>query len=124
MLEFLRTGTIDGIAVGADERTVRDALGPPDDVSALRPTTWRYADATEITFHRGEVAMIAVTARETSDAVIKALDDSGMRYEPDAQLTYDDQVAFVIAESGVTLTLDVTRPRARGFAMPRAGARR
>jgi hypothetical protein len=60
--------------------------------------------------------MITVTARADAEAVKQRLDDAGATYEPQAELTYDDQVAYVIEGSGVTLTLDAARRIGRGFA--------
>jgi hypothetical protein len=51
-LEFLRTGIIDGLGVGASAADVRETLGPPDDTSAIKPPIWKY-EQTEITFRDG-----------------------------------------------------------------------
>jgi hypothetical protein len=114
-LEFLRTGTIDGLGVGASAADVRETLGPPDDTSAIKPPIWKY-EQTEITFRDGYVAMIAVSAHADEEAVTKMLDEAGAVYEPHSALTFDDQIVYVVAGSSVTLTLDATRAVARGFA--------
>jgi hypothetical protein len=114
-LEFLQTGTIDGLGVGASAADVHQQLGPPDDTSAIKPPIWKY-EQTEITFRDGYVVMIAVRAHADAETVTKMLDDASVVYEPHPALTYDDQIAYVVAGSGVTLTLDATQPAARGFA--------
>jgi hypothetical protein len=114
-VEFLRTGTIDGLGVGASAADVRQKFGPPDDTSAIKPPSWKYGQ-TEITFRDGHVVMIAVRAHGDAEAVTKLLDDAGVVYEPHSALTSDDQIAYVVGGSGVTLTFDATQPVARGFA--------
>jgi hypothetical protein len=114
-LEFLRTGTIDGLTVGASAADVRQKLGPPHDTSAITPPIWQY-EQTEITFRDGCVVMITVRAHADAEAVMKMLDEAGVLYAPHSPLTYDDQIAYVVGGSGVTLTLDATRPVAHGFA--------
>jgi hypothetical protein len=70
----------------------------------------------EITFRDGHVVTIAVRAHADAEAVTKMLDGAGVGHEPHAALTYDDQIAYVVDASGVTLTLDTAQPVARGFA--------
>jgi hypothetical protein len=94
---------------------VRQTFGPPDDTSAITPPIWRYEQA-DITFRDGHVVMIAVRAHADAEAVTKMLDDSGVVYVPHSALTADDQIAYVVGGSGVTLTIDATQPVARGFA--------
>jgi threonine synthase len=114
-LEFLRTGAIDGLAVGARPDDVRRKLGPPDDVSSIEPPIWRY-EHTEIVFRDGCVVMITVSANADAQAVTNMLDDAGVTYEPHTALAYDEQIAYVVGGSRVTLTLDATLGVARGFA--------
>ena len=90
-------------------------MGPPEDTSARRPLIWKYEQA-EITFCEDEVLMIAVSVAADARAMQQLLDDEGLRYAPHADLTYDRQVAFVVAPSSVTLTLDLEHPLARAFA--------
>ena len=90
-------------------------FGPPADASALEPLIWKY-EQTEITFRDGYVVMVAVRVPADAEAVMMMLDGAGVVYEPDLALTYDDQVAYVVGGSGVTLTLDVVQPAACGFA--------
>ena len=60
--------------------------------------------------------MIAVRVHAHAEAVTTMWDGAGVVYEPNPALTYADQVAYVVDGSGVTLTLDVVQPAARGFA--------
>jgi hypothetical protein len=115
-LEFLRTGTIDGLGVGASAADVRLKLGPPDDTSAIKPPIWKYGQA-EIAFRDGYVVMITVRAHADAEAVMKMLDEAGLVYEPHSALTYDDQIGYVVGGSAVTLALDATQPVARGLAV-------
>lgn len=96
-LEFLGTAAVKGLRVGSSEADVLAVLGPPDATSAIKPPIWKYGQ-TEITFREGRTVMIAMGA------------------EPHPDLTYDEQIAFVIVSSGVTLTLDLERPLARAYA--------
>jgi hypothetical protein len=114
-IDFLRTGAIHGLRVGATKADVCAVMGAPDEASITRPLIWRYGQ-TEITFRNNEVAMIAVRVEAEATAVRKLLDDAGLRSEPHSGLTYDAQAGFVVAPSGVTLTLDLERPAARAFA--------
>jgi hypothetical protein len=114
-LEFLRTGTVNGLGVGASAADVRQRFGRPADTSDIKPPIWKY-DQTEITFRDGYVVMIVVRVQAHANAVTKMLDGAGVGYEPHSALTYDDQVAYVVGGSGVTLTLDTAQPVARGFA--------
>jgi hypothetical protein len=114
-LEFLRTGTIDGLGIGASAADVRQTLGASDDTSAITPQIWKY-EQTEFTFRDGYVVMITVRAHADAEAMTKMLDEAGVVYEPHSALTYGDQIAYVVGGSGVTLTLDATQPVARGFA--------
>jgi hypothetical protein len=114
-LDFLRTGTIDGLGVGASAADVRERLGAPDDTSSIKPRIWKY-EQTEITLRDGRVVMIVVRIHTDAGAVTRMLDDAGIFYEPHSALSDDDLVAYVVGGSGVTLTLDATQPVARGFA--------
>lgn len=114
-LKFLRTATIQGLRVRATRADVRAALGPPADTSAIKSLIWKYDD-TEITFHKGDVVLIAVSFAAEAEAARRRLDDEELPYEPLAALTHDAQSAFVIPNSGVTLTLDHEQDLARAFA--------
>lgn len=114
-LKFLQTATIQSLRVGATQADVRGALGPPADMSAIKPLIWKYDDI-EITFDEGDVVMIAVSFAAEAEAVRRRLDDEELPYEPLAALTHDAQTAFVIPSSDVTLTLDHEHAFARAFA--------
>jgi hypothetical protein len=114
-IEFVRTGAVQDLRVGATQAQVRATLGEPDDTSAITPTIWKYA-TTEITFRDGAVVVLAVSAEADADAVRQRLHDEGLSYQPDEDLTYDAQEAFVIRRSNVTVTLDLERPLVRAFA--------
>ena len=102
-LGFLRTAIIDSLAVGSTADAVRQRLGPPHETSAIDPPIWKY-QLTEIAFRDGYVTMITVLAHANAGAVTKMLDDAGITYRPHPELTYDDQTAYVIDESGVALS--------------------
>jgi hypothetical protein len=114
-LAFLRTGAIQSLRVGASQAEVRALLGEPEDTSVSQPLIWQY-DNREITFHGDDVMMIAVSVKADAGAVRKLLDDTGLGYDPHAELTSEPQIAVVIPASRVTLTLDLERPLARAFA--------
>jgi hypothetical protein len=113
--EFLQTGTVDGLGVGASAAEVRQTFGPPDDTSAIMPPIWKY-EQIEITMRDGYVVMIVVSANADAEAVTKMLDAAGVVYEPHLALTSDDQIAYAVGGNNVTLTLHATQPGARGFA--------
>jgi hypothetical protein len=114
-IDFVRTGAVRDLRVGATQAHVRATLGEPDETSAITPTVWRYG-TTEITFRDDAVAMLAMSIEADAHAVRQRLDDEGLSYQPHEHLTYDAQEAFVIRTSDVTVTLDLERPLARAFA--------
>jgi hypothetical protein len=114
-IDFLRTATVHEVRVGSDQAHVRAALGEPDDVSIIGPTIWKYG-TTEITFRDEAVMLLAVVVEADAETVRKRLDEEGLPYKPHEELIHDAQQAFVIQSSGVTVTLDTERPRARAFA--------
>ena len=102
-------------AIASTAAAVRRQLGPPQETSAIDPPIWKYQQ-TEITFRDGYVVMITVLAHADADVLKTMLDDAGVTYKPVPELTYDDQTAYVLNESTVTLTLDAAKLGARAFA--------
>ena len=126
VLEFIRTGTVGGAALGSSSDEVRAALGAPPVVSVSRPLIWRYG-ALQITFERDRVCLIgvylddsteggpaqfdrdAILAAPDLDHVLAALSTEGMDLEPLPELTFpDNQFAFA-SKAGTTLVFDEKR---------------
>jgi hypothetical protein len=113
--DFLRSGAVRDLRVGASRADVRAALGEPHATSAIKPLIWVYGK-TEITFRDKGVAMIAMTVEADADAFRQRLHMEDLPHEPHEDFTCDAQEVFVIPTSGVTVTLDLERPLVRAFA--------
>ena len=112
---FLLTGAIKNLRVGSAQAEVIDALGEPDDRSAIKPEIWKYG-SDEITFRDGRIASIALSEDATAGDVLKTLAEERVEHEREPELSYDTQTAFRILSSDVLLTLQDDRPVARAFA--------
>jgi hypothetical protein len=53
--------THSGVGIGSTRAEVREALGEPEDVSAIRASIWKYGDL-EVSFHEGRVFLLVLHA--------------------------------------------------------------
>jgi len=111
-LEFLRTGALDGVRVGAQQDEVVGALGHAGDSAQVDANTeiLRYGDR-ELTVTGGRVTGIAVTGvdGDTSPRDVGALLlEAGIDWAVERELTFDKQLCLR-ADSGVLVLLDLER---------------
>jgi hypothetical protein len=108
LLTFIRSGVVDGVAVGARQDEVRSLLGPEEATSLTRDPIWRYG-ALQVAFHEGRVVWLMLSGEDHPDLaeVERWLAQEGLVYEVDPELTFEDsQTTLKVLGSGVRLVFD------------------
>ena len=114
-LDFVRTAAIGGISLGAAQIDVAASLGEPSDMSVTRPLIWTYPRL-ELAFDSGRAYLITLSIERPAEEVEAILRGAGLNLEPAPDLTEATQVAFMVLDAPVTVTLDLERPLVRAFA--------
>ena len=107
LIGFIAEGTLEGVGIGATEAEVREALGEPEAVSAIRSQIWKYEEL-EVSFHAGRVLLLTLNAREFGIKLPefeRLLDERSIPHEIDPGLTFDTQTA-IAAGAGATIVFD------------------
>jgi hypothetical protein len=111
-LEFLRTGAVDGLRVGAPLEEALRALGDVGDRARVDASTEILRSGTrELTVTDGRVAAIAVTDVDSDTSpqeVGELLLAAGVDWAVERELTFDKQLCLRAA-SGVLVLFDLER---------------
>ncbi|MEX0817305.1 MAG: hypothetical protein WD027_07650 [Gaiellales bacterium] len=134
LTDFALTGRLGVLSLGITKDEVRGLLGEPWDVSATRPTIWKYG-AVEVAFTDDRAAQIHayvsqaerdlpdqlgaiadLTADSSLSDVLVAMSERGAALETVPVLSYDDQLTFSVRDSSVHLVFVRERLHSVGIA--------